>query len=333
MRAVLSREPGGPETLVVAETADAPAPGPGELTIRVHAAGVNFPDALIIEDRYQVRPPRPFSPGAEVAGVVEAVGPDVTGFAKGDRVMAFLTSGGMAEQVTVEAWRCHPLTEGIGFVEAAALQMTYGTALYGLQERGDLKAGETVLVLGAGGGVGLAAVELAVAAGARVVAAASSEEKLALARDRGAEGAVLYPATVGGDREAGRALANAFKEAMPDGADIVFDTVGGGYAEPALRTLAWGGRYLVVGFPAGIPSIPLNLTLLKSCDIRGVFWGAAVRRDPAAHHRAMDELLALHARGAVKPPVADVLPLDRAGEAIARLSGRGVTGKLVLELA
>lgn len=333
MRAVLSREPGGPETLVVGEATDAPAPGPGEVQIAVRAAGVNFPDALIIADRYQFRPPRPFSPGAEVAGEVTAVGEGVSGFAPGQRVMAILISGGMAERVTLPAWRVHPIGEEIDFIEAAALQMTYGTALYGLKERGDLKAGESVLVLGAGGGVGLAAVELAVAYGARAVGAASDPAKLELAASRGAAAGVAYPRQAPADRASAKALSEAFKAELPDGADIVFDTVGGGYAEPALRTLAWGGRYLVVGFPAGIPSIPLNLTLLKSCDVRGVFWGAAIERDPEAHHRAMDELLALHARGAIRPAVADVLPLERAGEAIARLADRSVAGKIVVEVA
>jgi len=328
MKAVLSQSPGGPESLVIAEVAE-PQPQAGEIRIRVRAVGVNFPDLLIIEDRYQFKPSRPLSPGAELAGIVDAVGPDVTGFRRGDRVMALPLWGGMAEKICVRADLCHRAPAGVSLDDAAALQMTYGTALHGLVDRGGISAGETLLVLGAAGGVGLAAVELGRALGAHVVAAASSEEKIAAARDHGAAAGVVYPRGPL-DRGAQKALTGAFKSACGDGADVIFDTVGGDYTEPALRAIAWLGRLLIVGFPAGIASIPANLPLLKSCDVRGVFWGAAVERDKPAHHRAMDRLLDILAAGEIAPRVHARYPLERAGDAIASLSSRGVIGKVVV---
>jgi NADPH2:quinone reductase len=329
MKAILSEAPGGPDTLVMRDR-PVPEPAEGQVRIAVRAIGVNFPDLLIIEDRYQFRPERPFSPGGELAGVIEAVGPGVTDLAPGDRVMGMPLWGAMAEQVCIRADLCHRLPDAVGFDQAAALQITYGTALYGIEERGALRRGETLLVLGAAGGVGLAAVELGRALGARVIAAASSDEKLRTAMDRGAVDGVVYPRGPL-DRAAQRTLADALRARLgPGGADVVFDTVGGDYAEPALRSTGWLGRYLVVGFPAGIPQFPGNLPLLKSCDIRGVFWGAAVERDKAAHHVAMDRLLRLLAEGAITPLIHARYPLERAGEAIAALSTRAVRGKVIV---
>lgn len=310
----------------------APEPAADEVRIAVHAVGVNFPDLLIIADKYQFRPERPFSPGAELAGVVDALGADVTGFAVGDRVMALPQWGGMAQLVCAKASQCHRLPDKVSFEQGAALQMTYGTALYGLEERGDLKKGDTLLVLGAAGGVGLAAVELGHALGATVIAAASSAEKVATACEHGAAGGVVYP-TGSLDRAAQKALAIAFKDAVgQDGAAVIFDTVGGDYTEPALRSIGWLGRLMIVGFPAGIAGLPANLPLLKSCDIRGVFWGAAVARDEEAHHRAMDRLLELLIAGRLDPRIHQSYPLSQAGAAIAALSSRNVRGKIVVSL-
>jgi len=329
MKILLSEATGGPGTLVLRDRPD-PAPGPGEVLVAVRCIGVNYPDTLIIEDRYQFKPERPFAPGAELSGVVETLGEGVTGLAPGDRVMALPMWGAMAGKVCVPAGQCHPVPEGVGDDEAASLQMTYGTALYALEARGDLRPGETVLVLGAAGGVGLAAVELAKALGARVVAAASNEEKLAVAREHGADVGILYP---GGplDRDGQKALSMAFREVLGEGgADIVMDIVGGDYTEPALRCTGWGGRFLIIGFPAGIARIPANLPLLKSCDIRGVFWGAAIQRDPEANRMAMARLLDLCAKGKIRPRIHATYPLAEGGAAIAALSGRGVMGKVLV---
>jgi NADPH2:quinone reductase len=329
MKALLSTRVGGPETLALGDLPD-PAPGPGEVVVAIRACGVNYPDVLMIEDRYQVRPERPFAPGGEISGVVKAVGAGVTGLVPGQRVMGGVGHGGMAEAIAVEAARLFVMPDAMGFDEGAALLMTYGTSYYALVRRAHLAAGETLLVLGAAGGVGLAAVELGKALGARVVAAASSEEKVALAKARGADVGVVYPAGPF-DKAGARALADLFKQACgPGGADVVYDAVGGDYAEAALRGIAWEGRFLVVGFPAGIPKIPLNLALLKSCDIVGVFWGAANARDPEGHRRDVQALFDLYAAGKIKPYLSERFPLARGGEAIARLAERKVLGKVVV---
>jgi NADPH2:quinone reductase len=331
MRAVLSEATGGPETLVVREVAD-PEPRPGAAVVAVKACGVNYPDVLIIEDRYQFKPPRPFSPGGEIAGVVTALGEGVSGLKVGDRVLGSTGNGGMAEAIGLDAARLTRIPDAMPFDEAAAFLMTYGTSYYALKDRGRLQAGETLLVLGAAGGVGLAAVELGVAMGARVVAAASSEEKVALAKARGASEGVVYPLGPF-DKDGRKALAEQFKAACgPAGANLVYDAVGGDYAEAALRAIAWEGRFLVIGFPAGIPQIPLNLALLKGCDIVGVFWGAATARDPAGHKRNVAELMDLYAAGKVRPHVSERFPLERAGEAIAHLAGRKALGKVVVTM-
>jgi NADPH2:quinone reductase len=332
MKALLSRSPGPPDTLTLDDVPD-PRPGAGEVLISVKACSVNYPDVLIIQDQYQFKPPRPFSPGSEAAGTVEALGQGVREFKVGDRVLAMTGWGGMAEKMAAPADRCFPIPDAMPFDEAASFLLTYGTTHYALKDRGHLRAGETLLVLGAAGGVGIAAVELGKAAGARVVAAVSSDAKLALARERGADSGVVYPPGPF-DKAGAKTLADLFKSACgPDGANVIYDPVGGSYAEAALRSIAWEGRFLVVGFPAGIPQIPLNLVLLKSCDIVGVFWGAFSRRDPKASEANTRELFALYAQGAIKPQISEHFPLARAGEAIARLASRTAMGKIVVTVA
>ena len=331
MRALISKAPGGPETLLLAEVPD-PSAGPGELLVRIHACAINYPDVLIIEDRYQFKPPRPFAPGGEVAGVVEAVGQGVSGWHVGDRLIAYHGHGGLAERIAVPAAHAFPLPDSHCFTEGSTLLITYATVIHALWDRGRLKAGETLLVLGAAGGIGLAAIELGKARGARVIAAVSSDEKAAAAKDAGADDAIVYPQGPF-DKDGQKALAQLFKEAVGrDGADVILDPVGGDYAEPALRSIAWEGRYLVVGFPAGIPRLPLNLTLLKSCDVCGVFWGAFAARDPKANAAHVAELFGLWDEGRIAPRVSATFPLERGGEAIAAMAARKVIGKLVVTL-
>ena len=331
MKAMLSRSVGGPETLVLEELPD-PKPGPGEVVLAVKACGVNYPDLLIIEDKYQFKPPRPFAPGGEVAGVVESVGAGVTQLKAGDRVIGSTISGGMAQKLALKANDCFVMPAAMPFDQASALVLTYGTSIYALKDRAALKAGETLLVLGAAGGVGLSAVELGKAYGARVIAAVSSPDKLTFARKHGADDGVVYPAGPF-DKAGARALADIFKKACGEtGADVIYDPVGGDYSEAALRAIAWEGRFLVVGFPAGIARLPLNLTLLKSCQVVGVFWGAFTQRDPKANAANIAELMQLYAKGAIKPVVSERFPLARAGEAIARLGARKAMGKIVVTM-
>jgi NADPH2:quinone reductase len=329
MKAVLSTVVGGPETLELSELPD-PVAGPGQVLIDVKACGVNYPDVLIIEDKYQFKPTRPFAPGGEVSGVIAAVGDSVTRFKVGDRVLASTGWGGMAEKLALEEARCTAIPDDMPFDEAAAFILTYGTSYYALKDRGALRAGETLLVLGAAGGVGLAAVELGKAAGARVIAAASSQEKVDLAIAHGADSGVVYPRGPF-DKDGQKALANLIKEACgPNGWDVAYDAVGGDYSEATIRAAGWNGRFLVIGFPSGIPKIPLNLTLLKSCDIVGVFWGASVARDPKGHAQNVKELMALYAEGKIKPHVSERFPLAKAGDAIAHLASRKAMGKVVV---
>jgi NADPH2:quinone reductase len=329
MKALLSKAVGGPATLVLEEVAD-PAPRAREVVVRVAACGVNFPDSLVIEDKYQFRPQRPFSPGGEAAGVVESVGAEVTRVKVGQRVIASPGWGGMAEKVAVGEDRVMPIPDAMPFDEAAALLFTYGTTYYALKDRAHLKPGQTLLVLGAAGGVGSAAVELGKAMGARVIAAASTQEKVDLAKSWGADGGVAYPAGPF-DKDGAKKLSELFKSACGEhGADVIYDSVGGDYSEAALRAIAWEGRFLVVGFPAGIAKIPLNLTLLKGCDIVGVFWGDFARRDPAGNAANNAGLVALYGEGKIRPRVSARFPLARAGEAIALLAGRGALGKVVV---
>ena len=329
MRALLSTATGGPETLTVGDL-PAPSADAGAVVIDVHACAINFPDTLMIVDKYQFRPPRPFAPGGEVAGIVSAVGEGVTHLKVGDRVIAGCGNGGLSEQVAVRASNTYILPEQHGFAEGSALLMTYGTSIHALVDRGRLQPGETLLVLGAAGGVGLAAIEIGKAMGARVIGAVSSPEKAALAREAGADDCIVYPHQPF-DKDQSKAMAEAFKAAVgSNGADVIYDAVGGDYAEPALRSIAWEGRYLVVGFPAGIPRLPLNLTLLKSCDVCGVFWGAFTMREPEKNRAHIAQLFAWWDEGKISPRVTGTYPLERGGEAIAALGDRKAVGKLVV---
>lgn len=331
MKALLSTAAGGPETLALTDI-DAPVAGPGELLVTVKACSINFPDALIIKDMYQLKPQRPFAPGSEIAGIVEAVGEGVTGWSVGDRVIAGTGFGGLVEKKVVAAAGAYRLPDQFSFEQGASLLMTYGTSIHALKDRGHIKPGDTLLVLGAAGGVGLAAVELGKAYGARVVAAVSSEEKAQAAHESGADAVVVY-ARQPFDKDQSRALASAFKDAVgPNGADIVYDAVGGDYSEPAVRAMAWEGRFLVVGFPAGIAKLPLNLTLLKSCDVCGVFWGAFAAREPQRNAANIAELFDLWAAGKISPRISETFSFERAPEAIARLENREAIGKLVVTM-
>ena len=326
MRSLLSETPGGPETLVL-RNIPAPQPCPGQVRIRVAACGINYPDVLIIEDRYQFKPPRPFAPGGEVAGTIDALGEGVTGLVLGQRVIGFLGWGGLAEVVVTAAARVIPVPDAMPLETAGGFLLTYATSHHALKDVAKLQLGETLLVLGAAGGVGLAAVELGVAAGARVIAAVSSQAKADAARAHGAHDAMVYASSPDP-----KTLSAQFKTACGAGADVVYDPVGGVYTEAALRALGWGGRLLVVGFPAGIAAPPLNLTLLKEAAILGVFWGAWTERFPAAHAANLAELFDLWAAGKVRPEIGLTLPLERGGEAIARLARREVVGKIVVTM-
>ena len=322
MKAVLCKAYGPPESLVLEEVIS-PAPGPGEVVVSVKAASVNFPDVLIIQNKSQFKPQLPFSPGSEVAGVVKTIGDGVTTVKPGDRVMAFTTYGAFAEEVKTEAKRLLPLPTGMDFTHAAAFGLTYATSDHALRDRGQLAAGETLLVLGAAGGVGLAAIEIGKALGARVIAAASTEDKLAVCREHGADDSINY--ATDDLRERLKSLTDG------RGVDVVYDPVGGAYTEPALRSLAWRGRLLVVGFAAGdIPKIPLNLTLLKGCSIVGVFWGEFTRREPQRFAESMQQLGRWYVDGKLKPHVSQTYPLERAADALTAMANRQVKGKVVL---
>lgn len=321
MKAILCVEHGPPSSLVLRELPPLD-PGERQVVVAVKACGVNFPDTLIIEGRYQFQPPMPFSPGGEVAGVVSRVGPSVGTVKPGDRVIAVTGYGGFAEEVLVDESQLVAIPDAMDFVTGSAFLFTYATGIYALKDRGELKEGETLLVLGAAGGTGLAAVEIGAALGARVIAAASSKEKLDLCRERGAAEVIDYT------RED---LRSRLKEMTGGkGVDVCFDPVGGDLAEPSVRSMAWGGRYLVIGFVAGIPRVPLNLVLLKSCSIVGVFWGAFTQRDPARNRAHLDELFGLWASGKVRPHVSATYPLEDAAVALVDLVERRALGKIVL---
>ncbi len=330
MKAMLSTAVGGPETLELTELPD-PEPKKGELIIRVRAAGVNFPDTLMIRDLYQMKPPRPFAPGGEIAGEVVAIGEGVSGFETGDRVLALTGHGGFATHLALKAASAIKIPDAMPYEDAACFIFTYGTSHHALKDRAQIQRGESLLILGAAGGVGVAAIELGKAAGAKVIAAVSSEEKSEFCRKAGADDVIVYPREL--DRDAQKALSGEIKRlAGPDGVDVVYDAVGGDYAEPALRALAWKGRFLVVGFPAGIPKIPLNLTLLKGSQIVGVFWGASVFREPQGHAENMGELFQLYAEGKVKPQISARFPLADAPAALEMMQDRKVMGKVVITL-
>jgi NADPH2:quinone reductase len=322
VKAVVCREYGPPESLVVEEVPP-PVPGPGEVVVAVKATSVNFPDVLIIQNKYQFKPPPPFSPGSELAGVVQSTGGDVDRFKPGDAVIAFATYGAFAEQVKTDARRLFRIPEGMDFITAAAFGLTYATSDHALRDRARLAADETLVVLGAAGGVGLAAIEIGKALGARVIACASTDDKLAVCRSHGADETINY---------AREDLRERIKQLTGGrGVDVVYDPVGGAYTEPAVRSLAWRGRLLVVGFASGeIPRIPINLTLLKGCSIVGVFWGEFTRREPDAFAESMRQLDRWWREGRLRPLVSQTFPLDRAADALALIARREVTGKLVL---
>jgi NADPH2:quinone reductase len=324
MRALLCTRYGPPDLLEL-RTVESPRAGDGQVVIRVKAASLNFPDTLIIENKYQVKPPLPFAPGSELSGIVKEAGRGVTRFKPGDRVFAATTYGAFVEEIVVDEARVLPMAAGMDFETAASLLLTYGTMDHGLRDRGQLRAGETVLVLGASGGIGLASIEIARALGARVIAAASSDERLAVCRESGADETINYT------REDLRERIKALTDGR--GIDVIVDPVGGALTEAALRSIAWRGRHLVVGFAAGeIPRLPLNLTLLKGCSIVGVFWGDFLRREPDAFGESVAQLARWHAAGMIAPRISAIVRLERAAEALQLIAARQVTGKIVIRM-
>ncbi len=325
MRALLCKEHGLPDKLVLATDIEEPQPEAGQVVIDIKAAGLNFPDVLIIQGKYQFQPDMPFSPGGECAGEVLSVGEGVERYKPGDKVIAMTGSGAFRDQIAVDQNAVMPMPEGLDFTQAAGVAMTYFTSYHALKQRANLKEGETLLVLGAAGGVGSTAVELGKLMGARVIAAASSEEKLAMCRELGADETINYSE---------QDLKTVVKELTGGkGVDVVYDPVGGDYAEPALRGMAWNGRYLVIGFAAGpIPEIPLNLALLKGCSIVGVFWGRFIGEEPAVHLQNIKELWGLFAEGKLKPAINDVFALEDYEQAYEVMMGRKARGKVILTM-
>jgi NADPH2:quinone reductase len=324
MKALVCHAFGPPAGLTLEETA-APKLGPTGLRVQVHSAGLNFPDVLIVQGKYQVRPELPFSPGAEVAGIVTEVGERAQGFAPGDRVMALCTTGGFAEEVAVHHASAFKMSDSMSFDVAAALPLTYGTTYHALVDRAKLQAGETLLVTGAGGGVGIAAVQLGKALGATVIAAAGSAPKLEAAREAGADHAIDYTSENLADRL--KAITNQA------GANVVYDAVGGDVFDACLRCIAWEGRLLVIGFASGrIPEIPANRLLLKGCSAVGVYWGAFAARDPAANQRNFDRLFELYADGKIDPKIGRTYALADAGQSIVDLENREIVGKAVIRV-
>ncbi len=323
MKAILSKQPGPPQTLELVDL-DEPAAGSGEVVIKIDSAALNFFDTLIIEDKYQFKPDRPFAPGAEFAGVVESIGAGVTGFEPGDRVMAYSGWDACREKIAVAAERVIPLPDDIGFEAAAGLTVTYGTTIHGLRDRAHMKPGETLAVLGAAGGVGQAAVEIGKAMGAKVVACASSEDKLAFCRELGADETINYSEF---------SLKDALKELTGGkGADVVYDPVGGNLAEEAVRGTAWEGRFLVIGFASGtIPKIPLNLALLKGCSLVGVFWGSFLARSPEHHATNMAMILNWVKEGKIRPHIDSTYSLEDVPAALKALAERKVMGKVIIK--
>lgn len=326
MQAWLCENPVGVDALVWKEL-PTPQPGPGQVLVRIYAASLNFPDLLIVQNKYQMKPELPFVPGSEFAGVVEAVGEGVRNVAVGQNVACLAGTGGFGTHALAQAATCMPLPAGFPHVDAAAFIMIYATSHHALVDRAQLKAGETVLVLGAAGGVGTSAIQIAKAIGARVIAAASSEEKCALCRSLGADATINYS-----EHTASGSLRDEIKKLTDGkGPDVVYDPVGGEFAEPAFRSIAWRGRYLVVGFASGpIPSLPLNLALLKGASIVGVFWGGFSRQEPKASAAALAELAQWYAQGKIKPVIDSTMPMSELKAAYAHMGSRGVKGKLVL---
>tara|TARA_B100001121_G_scaffold310583_1_gene342881 strand:+ start:193 stop:1185 length:993 start_codon:yes stop_codon:yes gene_type:complete len=329
MKAFLCKEFGPVDSHTVEEIED-PAAGPGQVVVDIKATGISFPDVLIVQGLYQFKPPFPFSPGSEISGVVSSVGEGVTMHKVGDRVMGSIGSGGLREKGVYLEQQLMPLPESMDFNTAAGFPLNYGTTYHAFKQRGELKEGQSVLVLGAGGGLGITAIHIAKAMGARVIAAASSQEKIDLCIKEGADEGIIYERDM--DRDLQKKFSDEIKELTGGGVDMIYDLVGGDYAEPALRAIARHGKYLVIGFTAGIPKMPLNLTLLKECQIVGVFWGQFAAIDHAENAQNFKELFELHAEGKIKPFVTETYSLEESAKAIKTLEDRKVLGKVVVNM-
>jgi len=329
MKAFLCKEFGPVDSHTVEEIED-PVAGPGQVVVDIKATGISFPDVLIVQGLYQFKPPFPFSPGSEISGVVSSVGEGVTMHKVGDRVMGSIGSGGLREKGVYLEQQLMPLPESMDFNTAAGFPLNYGTTYHAFKQRGELKEGQSVLVLGAGGGLGITAIHIAKAMGARVIAAASSQEKIDLCVKEGADEGIIYDRDM--DRDLQKKFSDEIKELTGGGVDMIYDLVGGDYAEPALRAIARHGKYLVIGFTAGIPKMPLNLTLLKECQIVGVFWGQFAAIDHAENAQNFKELFELHAEGKIKPFVTETYSLEESAKAIKTLEDRKVLGKVVVNM-
>jgi NADPH2:quinone reductase len=329
MKAFLCKEFGPVDSHQVEEIDD-PIAGPGQVVVDIKATGISFPDVLIVQGLYQFKPPFPFSPGSEISGVVSSVGEGVTMYKEGDRVMGSIGSGGLREKGVYLEQQLMPLPETMDFHTAAGFPLNYGTTYHAFKQRGELKAGQSVLVLGAGGGLGITAIHIAKAMGAKVIAAASSQEKIDLCKKEGADEGIIYEREM--DRDLQKKFSDQIKEVTGGGVDMIYDLVGGDYAEPALRAIARHGKYLVIGFTAGIPKMPLNLTLLKECQIVGVFWGQFAGVEYAENQQNFKELFDLHAEGKIKPFVTETYTLDESATAIKTLEDRKVLGKVVVSM-
>ena len=332
MKALQCVELGGPDKLKINEV-DSPSAIPGHVVIDVKSGSINFPDVLMIQGLYQFQPPLPFTPGGESAGIISEVGEDVTKFKVGDKVFAMTGTGAFAEKILAHEASCMLIPDSMDYDSAAALSMTYGTSLYALKQRANIQPGETLLVLGASGGVGIAAIELGKAMGAKVIAAASTQDKVDMCMTHGADEGFIYPSG-NLDRDQQKQLSNKIKELTGGmGANVVYDPVGDSYSEPCLRATAWEGRYLVIGFAAGeIPKIPLNITLLKGCQIVGVFWGAWVGMHPDENNKNFDELFKLHAEGKINPEVSQKYALENSADAFFHLANRKAKGKVIINM-
>ncbi|MDC0076370.1 NADPH:quinone oxidoreductase family protein [Gammaproteobacteria bacterium] len=329
MKAFVCNEFGPVESHKI-EDVDDPVAGPGQVVVDIKATGISFPDVLIVQGLYQFKPPFPFSPGGEIAGVVSSVGEGVTMYKEGDRVMGSVGNGGLCEKGAYFAQQLMPLPETMDFKTAAGFPLNYGTTFHALKQRGELQSGESLLVLGAGGGLGITAVHIGKAMGAKVIAAASSQDKLDLCKSEGADETILYQRDM--DRDLQKKFSDEIKEASGGGVDMIYDLVGGDYAEPSLRAIKRHGKYLVIGFTAGIPKMPLNLTLLKECQIIGVFWGQFAGMESELNAQNFKELFALHAEGKIKPFVSKSFSLDDTTKAIKSLEDRKVLGKVVVSM-
>ena len=332
MKALQCVELGGPDKLKINEV-DSPSVIPGHVVIDVKSGSINFPDVLMIQGLYQFQPPLPFTPGGESAGIISEVGEDVTKFKVGDKVFAMTGTGAFAEKILAHEASCMLIPDSMDYDSAAALSMTYGTSLYALKQRANIQPGETLLVLGASGGVGIAAIELGKAMGAKVIAAASTQDKVDMCMAHGADEGFIYPSG-NLDRDQQKQLSNKIKELTGGmGANVVYDPVGDSYSEPCLRATAWEGRYLVIGFAAGeIPKIPLNITLLKGCQIVGVFWGAWVGMHPDENNKNFAELFKLHADGKINPEVSQKYALENSADAFSHLANRKAKGKVIINM-